>query len=171
MNSYQHLFSALILICTPLGAYLTKLSIDHTLLHMGFRDDNQIVRKRIQRHHKAFPYLERLLMFSFIKNSDQNRVIVWIYAIWWWLVLLVTLIETVLGILGLFIPDLLNIKIVTICFFVSAWFPGIAISFDSYLVPEHRKDPGISSFECGFIAFGILLGGLGFIVLYTLGLW
>lgn len=171
MDHYQYLFSALILVCTPLGAYITKLCVDHTLLHMGFGDDNQIIRKRIQRHHKSVPFSERLLMLSFIKNSDQNRVIVWIYAVWWWLVLLVTLIEIVLGILGLFISGLLNDKIATICFFVSVWFSGIAMSFDSYLVPEHRKDPGMSDFECGFIAFGVLLGGLGFIVLYALGLW
>lgn len=171
MNAYQLFFSVLLLICVPVMSYLTRMCVADTMLEIGFSKDRQISKKRIARRNDDASLLERLLLIHILKKADQKRTIIWAGILWWWIVLLSAIAELCLGLCIFFIPDLFSMKVITLGAFVPFWNFGTTLSFHMYLVPQSRKDPGISDFECGCIALGVLVGGAVFLILYSLDLW
>lgn len=167
----QHVFSAIFLIYAPVMAWFVRGQIIDTILAIGFSPSKVLAQKRLKRHLNKESILSRLLLTPFLKEADQNRWKTRLIVLWWWLALLTTFAEIAIAICGFVCPVFFSTKLLTIVLVVPMWLFAVAMAFDSFVVPEHRKDPGISTFECGFITLGAFGGGIVYILLNLLNLW
>ena len=167
----QHVFSAIVLIYVPFLVWLVRGQIIDLALDIGFSREKSRTQKRLKRHLKKETILDRLFLMSFLKETDQNRWKIWIGILWWWFTLLIAFIETAIALCGFVFSTFFSTKLLTLVLVTPMWLFAVALAFDSFVCPSHRKDPGISTFECGFITLGVLGSGIIYLILNFLDLW
>lgn len=167
----QYVFSVIILIYAPILAWFVRWQVMELALAIGFSRDKVLTQKRLRRHLNKEPFKNRFLLIAFLKEADQKRWEVFLGILWWWITLLNTFVEIAIALCGFVFPAFFSTKLLTIVLAVPMWLFAVVFAFDSFAVPEHRKDPGISTFECGFITLGVLGSGIVYLILNFLDLW
>lgn len=171
MQNSQYVLSTILLFYVPLFAWLVRSQIVALILDTGFSQKKAITQKRFKRHLKKESISTRFFLIAFLKETDQNYWKVWLGVIWWWISLAISLFEIVIALVGFIFPDIFNLRLLRITLGIPMWLFGVALAFDSFSVPTHRKDPGISTFECGAITLGALGSGIAYVILNLLNLW